>query len=183
MKSWIVILMLGLPLAFGSSGVQLYAQHGHAGGLGPSGNGPAGLGPSSAPGRADTGSAGGGSTRAHSGSSVGASTNPGGVLDHNGQLATKLESLLGISGTGSPTALSALKSDAAGFKSFGQFVAAVHVSKNLGIPFAELQTKMTGSNAVSLGKAIQELKPEVNAKDEARKATTQADKDVKDAAS
>jgi hypothetical protein len=42
---------------------------------------------------------------------------------------------------------------------------------------------MTGSHAVSLGKAIQELKPDVDAKTEARKATTQADNDVKDASS
>lgn len=104
-------------------------------------------------------------------------------MDHNSQLATKLETLLGISGAGSPTALTALKSDAAGFKNFGQFVAAVHVSKNLGIPFGELQAKMTGSNAVSLGKAIQELKPEANAKDESKKATTEADNEVKYASS
>jgi hypothetical protein len=42
---------------------------------------------------------------------------------------------------------------------------------------------MTGSNAVSLGKAIQELKPEANARDEAKKAGKQADDDVTGAAS
>jgi hypothetical protein len=109
-----------------------------------------------------------------------ASRNPGSVLDHNTQLASKLEGLLNLSG---PNALSMLKTDASGFKNFGQFVAAVHVSHNLGIPFSELQAKMTGSNAVSLGKAIQELKPEANARDEAKKAGKQADDDVTGAAS
>ena len=34
---------------------------------------------------------------------------------------------------------------AAGFKNWGQFVAATHVSQNLGISFAELKAQMTGS--------------------------------------
>jgi len=42
---------------------------------------------------------------------------------------------------------------------------------------------MTGSNAVSLGKAIQELKPDVDPKNEAKKAASQADNDVRDATS
>jgi hypothetical protein len=36
----------------------------------------------------------------------------------------------------------------------GQYVAAQHVSENLGIPIGALKAKMTGNNAVSLGKAI-----------------------------
>lgn len=182
MKRWMLISLLGLPLALASSTARLNAQHGHGGGLSPTGSGHD-LGPSGAPGRADANDAGGGPARAHSGSSVAASTNPGGVLDHNSHLATKLETLLGIASPGTPGALTSLKGDTSGFKNFGQFVAAVHVSHNLGIPFSELQAKMTGSNAVSLGKAIQELKPQANAKDEAKKATTQADNDVKDTSS
>jgi hypothetical protein len=55
----------------------------------------------------------------------------------------------------------------AGFKNWGQFVAAVHVSNNLNIPFADLKMKMTGlapgttvptTTPVSLGQAIQSLK-------------------------
>jgi hypothetical protein len=58
----------------------------------------------------------------------------------------------------------------AGFKNWGQFVAAVHVSNNLGIPFADLKAKMTGitpgttpgtvvqGTPMSLGQAIQSLK-------------------------
>jgi hypothetical protein len=51
--------------------------------------------------------------------------------------------------------------DARGFKNYGQYVAAQHVSENLGIPFGELKAKMTGANAVSLGKAIQQLRPDL----------------------
>lgn len=177
-----LISVLVLSLALWSNSPQLYAQHGHAGGagLGPSGAGPSGLGTSGAPGKTGAHDVGNGSGTEHStpSSSVMASKNPGSVLDHNTQLSSKLEGLLGLSG---PNALSTLKTDASGFKNFGQFVAAVHVSHNLGIPFSDLQAKMTGSNAVSLGKAIQELKPDANAKTETKKATTQADTDIKDA--
>lgn len=187
MKRWMLISLLGLPLVLCSNAAQVYAQHGHGGGagLGPGGAGAPGLGPSGAPGRSGANDNGdvhssGNAGSPHGTSSVMASKNPGGVLDHNTQLSTKLEGLLGLSG---PNALATLKTDASGFKNFGQFVAAVHVSHNLGIPFAELQAKMSGANAVSLGKAIQELKPEANAKNEAKKATAEADDDVKDATS
>jgi hypothetical protein len=54
----------------------------------------------------------------------------------------------------------------AGFKNWGQFVAAVHVSNNLGIPFADLKARMTGitpgtdvrGTPMSLGQAIQALR-------------------------
>jgi hypothetical protein len=61
-----------------------------------------------------------------------------------------------------------------GFKNWGQFVAAVHVSNNLNIPFADLKMKMTGiapvtpgtlptvpttaATTMSLGQAIESLK-------------------------
>lgn len=173
MKSGMLISLLGLSLALCSNAPPLYAQHGHGGG---NGLGPSGAGPSDAPGRGGLNAGGSGSELNHSAPSVMASKNPGTVLDHNTQLSTKLEGLLGLSG---PNALLTLKTDAGGFKNFGQFVAAVHVSHNLGIPFSELQAKMTGSNSVSLGKAIQELKPDADAKNEAKKAATQADNDVK----
>ena len=59
-----------------------------------------------------------------------------------------------------------------GFKNWGQFVAATHVSNNLGIPFAELKARMTGltpgptpgttiqGTPMSLGQAIQSWKGE-----------------------
>ena len=69
---------------------------------------------------------------------------------------------------------------ASGFKNQGQFIAALHVSQNLNIPFDQLKAKMTGvplpttsttqtttptttqpstTEPMSLGKAIQELRP------------------------
>jgi hypothetical protein len=47
---------------------------------------------------------------------------------------------------------------AKGFKNWGQFVAAVHAANNLNIPFYELKTRMTGTNAASLGQAIQSVR-------------------------
>lgn len=66
-----------------------------------------------------------------------------------------------------------------GFKNLGQCVAVIHVSHNLDIPFADLKTKTTGSGSVSLGKAIEELKPGENGKAESKKAQQQANEDLK----
>jgi len=72
-------------------------------------------------------------------------------LHQQPQLASKLSTLL-PPGTN-------LDAAAAGFKNLGQFVAAVHVSHNLGIPFDQLRARMVGANAVPLGQAIQALRP------------------------
>jgi len=72
-----------------------------------------------------------------------------------------------------------LAAASAGFKNLGSFVSALHVSKNLGIPFDQLKAKITGDNAESLGKAIHELKPDVNADAEVKKAEAQAQADQK----
>ncbi len=174
MKRITSFLILSVALYLGSG--LAYAQHGHGPGGGMAGGGMSGMhgGPNSHSEAAE--SSGGGRAT----STMMASKNPGGVLDHNTHLASKLEGLLNLSG---PNALAMLQSDAMGFKNFGQFVAAVHVSHNLDIPFADLQTKMTGPNAVSLGKAIQELKPSADPKSETKKATTEANEDVKESAS
>lgn len=157
------VVFAGLYLGCGAA----YAQHPHPGG-------PGGMGSSMGAIHSNSGMHGN-SMGSGASSKMMASTNPGGVLDHNTSLAAKLEGLLGLSGS---TALDRLKTDASGFKNFGQFVAAAHVSHNLGIPFSELQQKMTGPNAISLGKAIQELKPTANAKSEAKKAMQQAHQDT-----
>ena len=78
-----------------------------------------------------------------------------------------------------------------GFKNQGQFIAAVNVSNNLGIDFVKLQTAMTGQTVkvdpkthaitttptgdapLSLGRAIQTLKPGVDADAAVQKAQTQ----------
>lgn len=63
-----------------------------------------------------------------------------------------------------------------GFKNLGQFVAAVHVSANLGISFADVKEKMM--NGDSLGAAIKALQPKADADAEARKAQRQSAHDT-----
>jgi hypothetical protein len=65
----------------------------------------------------------------------------------------------------------------------GQCVAAIHVSHNLGISFSNLKGKITGSNSESPGKAIHELKPDVDANAEKKKAEKQAKDDMNGSAS
>ncbi len=96
-------------------------------------------------------------------------------LTDNTKLASKLQGLL-PAGTNLQTA-------AQGFKNLGQFVAAVHVSHNLGIPFDQLKAKMMGPPKESLGKAISQLKPTANAKTETKKANSQATDDMNDSGS
>lgn len=48
---------------------------------------------------------------------------------------------------------------AAGFRNQGQFIAALEASKNQNIAFVDLKAKMTGANPLSLGQAVQELRP------------------------
>lgn len=64
-----------------------------------------------------------------------------------------------------------------GFKTQGQFIAALHASRNLGIPFAALKAKMTGPDAKPLGAAIHDLKSNLDlpsARQQAQKAQQQA---------
>ncbi len=53
------------------------------------------------------------------------------------------------------------------------------MSKNLDIPFSTLRSKLTGPGAVSLGKAIHELRPDADAKSATREASKQAKGDLK----
>ena len=71
-------------------------------------------------------------------------------LQRNTNLAGKLQSRL-PAGTD-------LMAASAGFRNLGQFVAAVNVSNNLGIPFSELKTRMV-TDGMSLGQAIQDARP------------------------
>jgi hypothetical protein len=98
------------------------------------------------------------------------------------KLASKLTAMLPKGAT--------LDQAATGFKNQGQFIAALHVSQNLGIPFADLKAQMTGipansttgtatTGTKSLGQAIQTLKPSADAKTETERAETEADHDVK----
>ena len=96
-----------------------------------------------------------------------------------------------------------LNTASAGFRNQGQFIAAVHVSQNLGIPFADLRATMLGlplpsrtptpgtpatigtaatgtttASPLSLGQAIQKLRPSANSTTEAARAQTQATADL-----
>lgn len=153
MKHSTLILAAAMVLAFGAP---TFAQRPHSGHGGP----PSGGGPASGSGM--SGSHDGG-TPAHTSMSH---ASPSTVLDHNTAIAGKIKSLTGQDA----------QKACNGFKNIGQCVAAAHVAKNLDIPggFDALKAKLTGSGAVSLGKAIQQLDPHANAKAEAKKANKQA---------
>lgn len=94
------------------------------------------------------------------------------ALEKNSQLSSRLQALL-------PTGTN-LADAAAGFKNTGQFIAAVHVSNNLGIPFDGLKTELLAGD--SLGKSIQTLKPNLSKSEvtaEVKKAKDAAKVDMK----
>jgi len=97
---------------------------------------------------------------------------PDEILSKNTKLASNLEKLL-PKGTTAQQACS-------GFKNLGQCVAAIHVAHNLRIPFDQLKDKLTGSSPESLGKAIQQLKPDADAKAESKKGQKQANEDLRE---
>jgi hypothetical protein len=97
-----------------------------------------------------------------------ASKTPSELLQQNTRLSENIARLL-PAGTD-------LQSAASGFKNLGEFVAAAHVSSNLGIPFADLKAKILAGE--SLGGAIQALRPEADGLIEARKARVRAEDDL-----
>jgi hypothetical protein len=102
---------------------------------------------------------------------------PGSVLS-NSKVDSSLTNALGKSGITVPGGN--LQTACSGFKNLGQCIAAMHVSKNLGLSFTSLEQKMAGGS--SLGKAIETLGgPNVNAKSEAKKANKQANEDISSA--
>ena len=67
-----------------------------------------------------------------------------------------------------------------GFKNMGEFVAAVHVSNNLNIPFDQVKAKIVTGHT-SLGEAVHALKPDLSkdaANAEAKKAEDQSKQDT-----
>jgi hypothetical protein len=100
---------------------------------------------------------------------------PSDVLSHNAAIGGKIQTL---TGQNAQTACS-------GFKNIGQCIAAAHVAKNLDFPggFEALKAKLTGTGAVSLGKAIEQLAPKANAKTEVKKANKQTSDDLKEVTS
>jgi|ERR1041385_2099198 hypothetical protein len=85
-------------------------------------------------------------------------------IERNPQLSQKLQALLPTTGPNSTLAGAAM-----GFKNQGQFIAALHVSQNLNIPFDQLKAQMMGNPPTTppmkLGQAIHALKPDLSEKD------------------
>ena len=165
---------LALALAMALNIAPALAQHGHSGGMGGMGGGSANMNH----GRMDHG------VNADNRLSASHGQTMNDILTRNTRLAGKIQTLTGMSA----------QQACSGFKNLGQCVAAAHVSKNLGISFACLRADMTGtavtqgtscpagtgSKSMSLGKAIQALRPETNAKTETKKAGKQADQDIRE---
>lgn len=161
MKRLILAMVAALALAFAAPA---FAQRSHPGGGPPAGHGPGG----------DPGMSSSHGTGSTANSSMSHGT-PSDVLSHNTAIAGKIKAL-----TGEDAATAC-----GGFKNIGQCVAAAHVAKNLSIPggFDALKAKVTGTGAVSLGKAIKGFAPDADAKAEAKKANQQADDDLKETTS
>lgn len=159
MKHKQFILITAIAFAFSSPA---FAQRGHGGGP-PAGHGPSG---------AANSSAGGPNANAMSHTDM-SHASPSTVLGHNTVIAGKIKTL---TGEDAATACD-------GFKNLGQCVAAAHVAKNLNIPggFDALKAKVTGTGAMSLGKAISSMAPSANSKSEVKKANKQASADMKEA--
>jgi len=95
---------------------------------------------------------------------------PKDAFTHNANLAGKLQSLL-------PEG-SDINQVCDGFKKLGDCVSAIHVSQNLGVPLSDLKAKVTGKSAEKFENAIHDLKPDVDAKAEKKKAYKQAEKEI-----
>ena len=159
MKRSTLIVVAAMALAFSSPA---FAQRSHPGGGPPATHGAAG-------GSSVSNSHEAGAATSHTDMSH---ASPGDVLSHNTAIAGKIKTL-----TGEDAAAAC-----SGFKNLGQCVAAAHVAKNLNIPggFDALKAKVTGTGATSLGKAIESLAPDANAKSETKKANKQASDDMKE---
>ena len=69
----------------------------------------------------------------------------------------------------------------AGFHNQGQFIAALHVSRNLGIPFDQLKAELTEKHPDSLGQAVHDLRPDLSrstVRSDVRMAKLQAEQDI-----
>jgi hypothetical protein len=97
---------------------------------------------------------------------------PGELLTQNKRLSDRLSALLRQQNP----PVTDLQVASQGFKILAQFVSAVHVSKDLGIPLDTLKSQVQTSG--SLAGAIHVLKPDADVKTELRKASVQAAADL-----
>jgi hypothetical protein len=94
------------------------------------------------------------------------------AMPKNEKLVARLQALL-------PAGMT-VEQAAEGFRNQGQFMAAVRVSNNLGIPFADLKTSMV-TDGRSLGQSIQTLRPGIDADAETTRATRWANQQIETA--
>lgn len=201
MKRAALIVLAGLFVVFYAVGGVAYAQHGHGTGGGMPGGTPGGMsggmsgGTSGSPGMSGTHGDSGmhESGMPAQGSNNAANSSPDSLLGRNSKLNSMLTSK--FQNQGLLSAGMDLKTACQGFKNLGQCVAALHVSKNLDIPFGCLQANMTGTapatgttcpagtgtSKLNLGRSITALQPGVNATGEAKKANKQANSDLETA--
>jgi hypothetical protein len=74
---------------------------------------------------------------------------------------------------------STLSDTATGFKNEKHFIAAMHLSQNLNIPFDQIKTRMTGEHHISLHDALRDLRPEMT-KGEIKAEVNTAEKQAKE---
>jgi len=112
--------------------------------------------------------------------SAGSASNPNSAnvnvssrLASNPALSARIQPLLPAGST--------VATASAGFRNQGEFIAALHVSRNLGIPFDQLKTELTSRHPDSLGQAIHDLRPNLSrstVKSDVRLAKRQAEQDI-----
>jgi len=180
-RLYISLLTLATLLFLGSSA---YAQRGR----GPGAN-PSGTGATAASSHSDASSHSGSANSANAGSADSGKKTPDQLLSQNTKLSDNLGKLLPKDVTPQQAC--------DGFKNLGQCVAAIHVSNNLKLDFNALKCNMTGkadsptatcptttsTKNLSLGKAIDALKPGTDSKSESEKAVKQAHQDIKGSSS
>ncbi|HEX5805792.1 MAG TPA: hypothetical protein VFY31_05595 [Macromonas sp.] len=167
MKRTLLFTILALGLALSGHA----ASGGNGGGGGGNGGGGGGAGHGASASSAGK-SMGAQKSAEHRANKADADQGAGSVaqqLARNPALANKLAGLV--------PAGTSLVDAAEGFSNLGQFVASLHVSKNLSLSFADLKSQILGGK--SLGASIQSLKPGVNSETEATRARQQADQDLR----
>lgn len=168
-----ILYATAVAVLFCLSGLPLFAQGRSGGGMG---QGP-GMGPGQTgqndPTVRQPGMGEPGMDRTNTNQTMPRMKTPDQLLSENPKLSSKVQTLL-PDGT-------KVQDAANGFKDLGEFVAAVHISKNLNIPFDQFKNKMTSGD--SLGKALKELNPSMTHKDiksEVKKGKQEAKEDIKD---
>jgi hypothetical protein len=168
----ITMLASGFVLAAGL--MPAWAQHGHGVGLGSHGAPPQFSDAARAAPKAVTPSA---VVRSQAASAnMGSRMAVANRIAANPALASRIQPLLPVGVR--------LQSAATGFSSQDRFLAALHVSQNLNIPFSELKAEMTGPDHDSLAKAIQDLRPGLDRatiKSDVKTARIQAQQDMQSA--